>query len=227
VAVAAGVVAVALSGDDGDDMGTEPPEGVTLADLEPALLTEADVPSGFTLDESAGDDGSGDDPLENESIEASDECEEAIAAFEATDRERDEVSVSFTNDTDGSIEQDLSLADPDLPTLAQARAAIERCDTLRYSEEGATGEFRFETSDVDGIGDAAVGVTIAVDIEAEGIPFSFDMYGVLWERDGVQSSVNGFGGFDPSTLEVVPMDASQIEDLARTADRRIADVLGG
>jgi hypothetical protein len=222
VAVTGGVAAVALSGDDdGAGTATGPPLGMTLADLEPALLTEADVPSGFTIDE--GDDGD----FDSDTTDASDECLAALATIEESGEERDQISVKFSNDVDGLIQEDLSLAEPELPSLADTRAAFDQCDTVGVSIEGATAEFQFETSDVEGIGDVAMGLTVGMDMQAEGIPLSFDMHGVLWERDGVLASVSGFGGFDPSTLEGVSMPASQIEDLARTADQRLADALAG
>jgi hypothetical protein len=229
VAVAGGVAAVALSGDDdGDGTATGPPPGVTLADLEPALLTEADVPSGFTIDEGGdGDDGDDDDLFDSDTTDASDECRAALATLEESNDERDQISVEFSNDLDGSIQENLSLAEPELPSLADTRAAIDQCDTVGFSVEGATGEFQFETSDVEGIGDVAMGLTAGVDMQAEGIPLSFDIHGVLWERDGVLARVSGFGGFDPSTLEAVSMPASQIEELARTADQRPADATAG
>jgi hypothetical protein len=114
-----------------------------------------------------------------------------------------------------------------VPSLADTRAAIDQCDTVRFSFEGTTGEFQFETSGVEGIGDVTTGLTVAVDMHADGIPLSFEVHGVLWERDGVLARVSGFGGFDPSTLEAVPMPAIQIEDLARSADERLADALAG
>lgn len=227
VAVASGVAVATVSGDDdGDQATTGPPAGVTLADLEPALLAEADVPPGFTTDEGGGDEAD-DDLFDSDTTDASDECRTAMATLEEREEERDQVSVEFSNDVAGSIQENLSLAEPELPSLADARAAIDQCDTVNFSVEGATGEFQFETSDVEGIGDGAMSLTVAVDMRAEGVPLSFDIYGVLWERDGVLASVSGFGGFDPSTLEAVPMQASQVEELARTADQRLADTLAG
>jgi hypothetical protein len=227
VAIAAGVAAVALSGDDGGDAATGRPPGVMLADLEPALLTEADVPSAFTIDEGGDGAGGDDDLFDSDTTDASDECRAALATLEVTNEERAQISVEFSNDLDGSIHENLSLAESELPSLADTRAAIDQCDTVRFSVEGTTGEFQFETSDVEGIGDAATGLTVAVDMHADGIPLSFEVHGVLWERDGVLARVSGFGGFDPSTLEAVPMPANQIEDLARRADERLADALAG
>jgi hypothetical protein len=141
---------------------------------------------------------------------------------------RDQVSVGFSNDVAGSIDEALSFAEPELPSLADMRAAIDdRCDAVDFSVESATGEFQFETSDVEGIGDVAMGLTVGVDMQVEGVPLSFDVYGVLWERAGVLATVSGTGGFDPSTREAIPMQASQVEELARTADQRLADALAG
>jgi hypothetical protein len=217
------VVAIGMSGDD-DDTATGPPAGVTLDDLEPALLTEDEVGNGFSLD-TGGDDS--DDPMDSESIDASDECRAAIESFEVSDAAREEIGVDFADDVGGTVQQSVSLAGEGIPTVAETRQAIDQCDSMAFEDEGATGEYRFETSDVDGLGDDAVGLTVGVDMEAQGYSLEFDMYGVLWERDGVNSSVFGFGGFDEATLEGLPVDEAWVRDLAATADGRVAAVLGG
>lgn len=221
--VAVGIgAAVVLSGD--DDTVAGPPAGVTLDDLEPVLLTEGDVGNGFTLDTS-GDDS--DDPMDSESIGASDECRAAIESFEVSDAAREEIGVDFADDVGGTVQQSVSLAGEGIPTVAEARQAIDQCDSMTFEDEGATGEFRFDTSDVDGLGDDAVGVTVGVDMQTQGYSIEFDMYGVLWERGGVNSSVFGFGGFDEASFEGLSIDEAWVRDLATTADDRIADVLAG
>jgi hypothetical protein len=217
------VGAVALTGDD-DSSADGPPAGLTLADLEPALLTADDVGPGFQLEES-GDEG--EDVLGSNDFEASEECEIAFDAFEANQADREELGVEFTNVEDGSFQHDLSIPHTDEASLAEVRSTIEECDTLRLDDEELSGELRFETSDVDAIGDDAMGMTIEVDIVAQGFPFSFTMYGILWERDGVHSTLAGFGGFDQANLAGIDIDPGRVEELARTVDQRLADVLSG
>lgn len=215
--------AIVLSGDD-DTTATAPPADITLDDLEPALLTDDDVGGSFTLQ--SGDDDS-DDPMDTDAIDASDECREALLSFEESDAASDEIGVDFVDDAEGTLQQSISLAGEGVPTVAETRQAIERCDSMSFEDEGATGQYRFETSDVDGLGDDAVGLTVSVEVETQGFSIAFDMYGVMWERDGVNSSVFGFGGFDEATLEGLPIDEAWVRDLAATADGRVADVLAG
>lgn len=220
LALVVGTVAVvATQGDDED-----PAADVSLAELEPALLTADDVGSQYTLDTSDDDD---DDPLESDTMDASDECREALTAFEAGDVDREEITVAFSNDIDGSIDHTISLGQSGGPSLAAVRAAIDTCGTIGYSEDGTTGEFSFTTSDLDGIGDHAIGLAIDATVETQGFEFAFEMYGVLWERDGVHGTVTGFGGFDEASFDAVSMDRGVVEDLARTSDQRIAEVLTG
>ena len=230
IALGIGVVAVLgigavvlLSGDD-DSSTTGPPAGITLDDLEPALLTEDDVGGGFRVDTS-GDDS--DDPMDPDSIETSDECRSVLERFEASDTPDDEIGVDFVDDAEGTVQHSIGLAEEGTPNLAEVREALDHCETMDFEEDGATGQFRFETSDVDGIGDDAIGLTIGVDVETQGFSISFEMYGVMWERDGVNSSVAGFGGFDETTLEGLPLDEEWVRDLAATADDRVTDILAG
>jgi len=72
VAVVVAVVAVvALSG--GDDDASEPAD-LSLADLEPALLTEEDVGGEYTLDPSGGEGDDDGDSTDMEGLAGSDEC---------------------------------------------------------------------------------------------------------------------------------------------------------
>lgn len=219
-----GIGAVVLSSGDDDSATTGPPAGITLDDLEPALLTEDDVGDGFRVDTS-GDDS--DDPMDPDSIETSDECRSVLERFESSDAADDEIGVDFVDDAEGTVQHSIGLAEEGTPNLAEVREALDQCESMDFEEDGATGHFRFETSDVDGIGDEAIGLTIGVDMETQGFSISFEMYGVMWERDGVYSSVAGFGGFDETTLEGLPLDEQWVRDLAATADDRVADVLAG
>jgi hypothetical protein len=224
-AVALGAVAVvALSGGD-DDTSTGLPAGVTLDDLEPALLTEDDVSNGFTLDES--NDDSEDDPMDMEDLDASDECRDVMASIEAGDQDQDWIGVAFVDDVDATVDHVMSLVEPGPPTLNDVRDAIDQCGTVAFEEDGVRGEFSFDTSDVEGIGDEAVGVAITVDMEIEGLSFTVESYGVLWERDGVACNLGVFGGFDEVSMEALPVDTAWVRELAATADQRLAETLNG
>ena len=224
--VAVGAVAVvALSGGD-DDATTGPPSGVTLDDLEPALLTEDDVGRGFRLDES--DDDEDEDPMDLEDLDSSDECREAMEAMEESDQASDEIGVDFVGEADATVQQTIALLGPSSASLSDVRAAMDECGTVAFDEDGAHGEFRFETHDLDGLGDDAIEVDIVVAMEVQGgLSFTIESYGVMWERDGVASSVNGFGGFDEMSLEALPVDEAWVRELATTVDGRVADALAG
>jgi hypothetical protein len=223
--VAAVAAAMVLGDDDGGGGGsTGPPAGVTLDDLEPALLTQADVGSSYRPD-TGGDDS--DDPLDSDSVDASEDCITALETFEEADAGTEEVGVDFVDDADGTIQHDIGLLGDGAPGLGDIRGAIEQCETMVFDEDGVSGEFRFEVADLDGLGDGAFGMTVTADMQTQGFDIDFQMYGVLWQRDGVLSSVAGFGGFDDATFEGLPTDQDQVRELAALADDRLAALLEG
>jgi hypothetical protein len=219
--------AVAVLRDD-NDSSTSPPEGLTLDDLEPALLTADDVGGDFLIDESGGDRDDGavtDELFDPDQLETSEECRAAIQATAAVAQQDDEISVEFASASEGTLEQTISLAASGEATLAEVRTAVEQCDApIVVSDDDMTGEVRLITSDVDGLGDLAFGLTIAFDVQVAGMSVGLEVYGVLWVRDGVQAALSGFGGFDDTTFEPVPIDPDRIEELARLSDERIARI---
>ncbi len=223
--VAVAVVAiVVLSGGDDDD--SSEPADLTLADLEPALLTEEDVGDDYRLDPSGGDGDDG-DTSGMEGLVGSDECRGVMEDLEESGSTDDEVAVEFTDDSDGTVGNSLGLHPPGEPTLADVRAALEQCDTMTFEDGGASGEVRITTEDVEGLGNAALGVSLVVDMEVEGLEFTVDSYGVLWEHDGVAADMFAFGGLDPGTLEPIPVDEEWVFELAQVVDARLDDIVVG
>jgi hypothetical protein len=224
---AVAIVGLALViGRSDDDSGDDPPPGVTLADLEPALLTLDDVGSDYDL-AAADDDDDSEDALDADTVDASDECRTALGAFEASDATSESVEIDFEDEVDGTIQHSMSLTGDGQPQLADVRAALEECDTMTSEQDGAEITYAFDITDVDGPGDDAFGMTVAVDLSAPGYDLSFEMYGLMWQRDGVISSVAGFGGFDEEALEGLPPDTDEVHDLAAVADARLEEVLAG
>jgi hypothetical protein len=209
----------------GDDDSSEPAD-LTLAELEPALLTEEDVGDDYRLDPSGGD-GDGGDASGMDGFVGSDECREVMEDLEESGNTDDEVAVEFTDDSDGTVGNSLGLLLPGEPTLADVRAALEDCDTMTFEDGGASGEVRITTEDVEGLGNAALGVSLVVDMEVEGIEFTVDMYGLLWEHDGVAADMFAFGGLDPTTLEPIPVDEEWVLEMARTVDARLDEIVAG
>jgi hypothetical protein len=218
------VAIVALSGGDDDDSSEA--ADLTLADLEPALLTEADVGDDYRLDPSGGDgDGGGASGMDG--FVWSDECREVMEDLEESGNTDDEVAVEFTDDSDGLVGNSLGLLLPGEPTLADVRATLEHCDTMTFEDSGASGEVRITTEDVEGLGDVALGVSFVVDMEVEGIEFTVDSYGLLWEHDGVDADMFAFGGLDQRTFEPTPVDEDWVLELARTVDARLDEIVAG
>jgi hypothetical protein len=217
------VAVVALS--DGDEEASAPGD-LSLADLEPALLTEEDVGGDYTLDPGGGEGDDDGDSLDMEGGAGSDECRELMDTEESGDT-NEEVGVEFVDDSDSMIGNTLGLLLPGEPTLDEVRAALEQCDTMTFEDEGATGEFRITVEDVEGLGDDAIGVDIVLDVEVEGLSLTIDSYGLLWAHDGVAADLFLFGGLDETTLEPTVVDEARVRDLAQTVDGRITEIVGG
>lgn len=222
----AAVVAVTQSGDDdgtGAGVATGPPAGVSVDDLEGALLTLDDLDDRYTVDTDA-DDGS--DPMDDDDVDASPECLTALESLESGDESSEGVSAAFVEADEGTLQHDITFAGPGA-SLHDVRAAIEQCDVVTFDEEGATGEFRFEVAELDDLGEDGFAMNVTAEFQTAGIDTGFEMYGVVWIRDGVMSTVTGFAGFDEEALAGMPADRDQVHELAAVADERLAAVLSG
>jgi hypothetical protein len=213
------IAVVALSGDDDD---ASAPADLSLADLEPALLTEEDVGGDYTLDPSGGE---GDDSMDG--VAGSEECREVMESLEESGNTNEEVGVEFVDDSDGTVGNTLGLLLPAEPTLAEVRAALQQCDTMTFEDDGATGELHITIEDVEGLGNDAIGVDMVMDVEVEGMSLTVVSYGLLWEHDGVAADLFAFGGLDERTFEPIVVDEAWVHDLAQTVDGRINEIVAG
>jgi hypothetical protein len=224
VLVAAGVVALGtMNGDDGGS--EEAPEGLDIADLEPALLTADDVGEGFTDDPSGPDDEDDEESFDDADMDPG--CREALDRFEASedDDSSDDLQADFTRQDGASVEHGLSLIEPDEPSLDEVADGIDQCDRISYEDQGQQVVLQMAAERVDGLGDEAVGVDITFDISGLGFEVTLESYGLLVARDGVASSVYMTGPFSRTTLETGPVDRDLTRDLAETADEKLRQVL--
>ncbi len=221
VAVAAGVMVLGQSGDDG---GSGPPPGITLDDLDVALLTQADVGAGFVPDTPGDDESSvpGDDRLDG-----SDDCDEALATFEDADAFDQSTSVAFSSDggEGPGVENEITLPSAGSPTVGDMRDAMGQCETIAFDDPGVSGEMTIDTDEIDGLGDGAFSVTMNVSADSPIMPFEVEVYGVVWERDGIVATVTGSGGFDTTTFSAPSVDHDWVNGLAAVVDERIAEVV--
>ncbi len=219
MAAGAGVAAYGLANDD-DDTTTAAPADVSLDDLEPALLTEDEVGSGYS-EAPGGDD---EDDLGLDEIDTSDECREVIESFEGSD-DGDEVEAEFETDDDATLSQSLALIDEDEPSFGEVRDAIDRCQTITWDDGETQGEMRLSTEDVDGPADDAFALAVEVEGSSGVVSVTVDGYAVYSVRDGVVSTLAAFGAVDPTTFEGEPADRDLVRSLTETVDEKVREVL--
>lgn len=128
VLAGAGVVALGLAGngDGGTPVGSgggrtgEPDDGsaadLTLADLEPALLTTDDVPPGYVENGDDGEDGDeGDEPLTVDDVQTDPACQDVLEQLEGAGAGEDEGALTAElerPDDNASVTHDLWLGTP-------------------------------------------------------------------------------------------------------------------
>jgi hypothetical protein len=225
---------VVLGGGDDDGGGGDTAEqrtDLTLDDLRPALLTSAEVPEGFEETEWVDDPN---DDLTPEQIDGSAECEEALERFGMADSNRDQAGTKFEHgDTGATIENTLSAPLADDVTLDEVRRAVGECGSFSYDDGETTGDVTMVVESVDGIGDEAIMVTMALQTSAEGYDLRVEMNGIMWDRAGVHASVNYTGGFDPdalatqTSLETQPIDQDALRSAAEAVDAKLAPITDG
>ena len=223
VIVAAGVIALGVANGDGGG-SSEAPEGLEVADLEPALLTADDLGEGFAVDS----DDSDDDETSFEDADMAPDCREALDRFEAEDTgDENGLQADFERSNDGvTVSQELSLIESGEPTIREIADGLRRCERISYEEDGQQVEMRFGVDDVDGLGDEAIGVEMSFDLELmQGVGVTLEAYGLIVARDGVTSGVMVTGPLDPITLESGSVDRDLARDLAERADEKLQQVL--
>jgi hypothetical protein len=219
VAVVAGVVAFGLANNDDDD-GTRAAADLSLEDVEPALLTDDDVGAGFT--ESTG---GGDDELGTDGMETSPECREVLESFEESGDQDGDLEVDFEDADGATLSHTLALIDEDEPTMDQALDVLGECHTIGWDDGESQGEIRLSAKDIDGPGDQAFEMEMEIEGSSQGIRVVLDGYSVYTMREGVVSTVGGFGAIDPGTLEGEPVDRELVLILAERADDKVREAL--
>ena len=211
-----------------DDDATVAAADLTLDDLEPALLTEDDV--GGATASTRSDDERTRIRWNRTTSTASDECREAIEAMEEGDEATDEMGVDFVDDADATVPADDRAARAaDEPARRRPRRH-GRVRHVAFDEDGAHRRVHASTThDVDGLGDDAMAIDMVVAIEVARAAYGSrrELRRACGSTTASPSSVVGFGGFDETSLEAMPVDEAWVRDLADTVDGRVADALAG
>jgi hypothetical protein len=225
-AVAVGTIGYVVVG--GDDE-TRVRSDLTLADLEPALLTGAQVPDGFVQAEWT-DNATGDD-LGPDDVDASPLCEAALGSFALMGGAEQVTGTEFEiEETGATIEHTLSVAGPEDPDIPAIEDAIGACGEFAFDDGESSGTMSMSAMPIDGVGDAALLVVVGVRSSSGGFDVDLEMTGIMFERDGVQGTVAFMGGFDEDTLtggpiETLPVDRDALRSAAEAADHNLDGIV--
>lgn len=241
--VGAGVVALGLAGNDGEDgdgapvssgggrdREPDPARDLTVDDIEPALLTLDDLPSDYA--EADGDEGGEEEPLAVDDTETDPACREALEQLEGDGSEEgddDLLVAEFERpDDDASVSHDLRITDSGTPTIGELADLLRQCESLSYEEDemGTQVEMRMSVEEVEGLGDEAVAVEIELEISTA-FTLVLRSHGLVWSRDGVQSNLVALGPLDPVTMEGGEPDRELARSAAEAVDARISEITGG
>jgi hypothetical protein len=214
---AGGLWFLVLDDDDDDSAGGG---GASQEDLQAALLTQEDVGGDFALQTDDSDSDFGDpqggpecQTLTDQLIESDDDPPDAEVELE---RESDLVGVRHSMSR---------LAEGD-PGVAEIQAALTQCSSVSATGPDGTMDMQIQAEPIDGYGESALALTIDADATAaNSIQVSFQFYAILWEREGIGSTLMMNGPLDPQTGIGGPPDAGLVQQLASTADQRLQQAL--
>ena len=95
----------------------------------------------------------------------------------------------------------------------------------RVDDGQSQGEVRLSASEIDGPGNEAFEIEITIEASAAGFTATADGYGIFAMRDGVVSTVTGFGAIDPETFVGAPADRELIRTMSERADEKVHQFL--
>ncbi|HXH59432.1 hypothetical protein [Iamia sp.] len=204
---------------------------LTESEMRGALLRVEEVGDDFVEDTDEDDDD--DDEFDEDTADASEECIALIKSVE----ERDQLEIfgtpradaegapsvmaSFQGDDGTDVQQGITTDEGD--PLALFREVLEVCGEIGFEDEDGAGELRFDEPDQVEVGDDSLTVEITFDL-TEPIPFELSSLLVLWERDGILSSLGVTGGVD-ADFDSRPPDRELLETLVTDADTKLQQVI--
>lgn len=226
LAVLAAVAAVVVLDEVGDDDASlaTASDQLTVDGLMSVLLTEADLPSGFS------EEARGEGEEEAESFldlfdDIPSDCEESLLwVRERGDERSDEMRVEaeFVRSSDqASIWHSLSPVREGDVTMDELVEAFASCagplDVV--DEAGSEYTLRVEADRLDNLGEDAM--SIAMVTEDHDLGVTFESYDITVARGGVYSTVSMGSGIDRATMEPGTVDRDLVRDLTETVDARI------
>lgn len=205
---------------------------LTEAEMRRALLTAEEVGDDFVEDTEEGDEDD-DEEFDEDTADASEECIALIASIEERDQleifgsaqanadDAPSVMASFQDDDRTDVQQSITTDEGD--PIALFREVLEVCDTIGFEDTDGAGELRFGEPDQVEVGDDSLTVEITFDLTAP-IPFDASSLFVVWERNGIVSSLGVTGGVN-ADLESRPPDRELLETLVTDADVKLERVI--
>lgn len=201
--------------------------GLTLVDVEPALLAVGDVPRGYMkVAWQSAPDGS----LTRDQLDAPAQCEAVLDSFGLVDGSGQAIGSRFESEDGGFIEHTLALSLRQDFTMKELQDGYDTCGSFAFDDGELSGWFSISAERVEDIGDEALLVVAQVSTRVDGRPVAGEMNGILWQREGVHAFVAFSGGYDDlsgATMESRPIDGDVLRATAKAADAKLRVAVDG
>jgi hypothetical protein len=198
------------------------PTSLAIEDLKPALLTAGEIGEGYRREPEFADV----DSMSMDRFQVSDTCREALHVTGVGRPDERRLHVNFTNsDESTTLMHQISLVDEDDPQFSELSRALGECGTMRFESGDLQGQVRMTASALDGVGEAALEISIEVETHHGSLRVTTKGYAIAWAHAGVLSVVSV--GSTPNGREPkqAPAERDLVWNSVETADRHLQRVL--
>lgn len=191
------------------------PPDLTESQLDDALLTAEDLGGDYT--EQPDEDDS--DELSPDDLDTSDECKDLIKAFEGDDAAETQAKREFSSGSEGeTFTHEVAVPSEDSPDFGVLGDVVDSCAEIGIDQDDVVGTMQITEGDSPSIGDRAFTMDVEFEI-AEPMSVQITSQVILWERDGLISSVQANGAPDSGP------DTDLLREMAELADERLIEVI--
>ncbi|HVX17576.1 MAG TPA: hypothetical protein VHA73_06045 [Acidimicrobiales bacterium] len=194
------------------------------ADLKSALLSEDDLPSGFTKDTSS-------DSSDNSNTDVHAKGATCDAAFQKLQQKatKHKVTVDFKHDDTEFVSQEVAArSDASSHFTDVLHTLKDQCGSkVQLESSGSLKSGTLEVLSDPGIGEHSALIRITFSGTSQGVDFTSEGYFVAVQRGPVTSTIEAYSVSAPRAgVQGTPPDESDATALAESADSKIKDLVG-